>query len=494
MEANPSPNPVAIQRALDLIDPRLQRAVKHLADTIPGVYLVGGFVRDALLGMHPKDIDLEIFGILPHDLERCLNDLFPGQVNPVGRSFGIIKIDLAAGLEFDVSIPRRESKTGKGHTGFTIESDPWMSLEEAARRRDFTINAISYDLTKGVLVDPFHGITDLEHRILRVTDPKRFQDDPLRVYRALQLSARLHVTVDPQTLDLLQEMVARGDLNELAPERITEELKKLLLKAEHPSLGFKLAKQLGIIQTHFPELGELIDTPQEVEWHPEGDVWIHTLMVIDEAAKLIRQINRGFSESEKLQVMLGALCHDLGKPATTTVIDGRIRSRGHEEAGEEVTRHFCRRLAFGEDTIRAAIAAAKEHLKPALLARDHQNGTLSDAQYINAVRKLLKRIAPVSWRILIAVSEADSRGRGVSGAADASYTVGQRFVAAVKELRLDVEPIRPLLEGRDLLDLGMSPGPVMGQLIEHIEALRDDGKITTKEEALIEAKRCILHL
>ncbi|HWQ99300.1 MAG TPA: HD domain-containing protein, partial [Candidatus Methylomirabilis sp.] len=251
-----------------------------------------------------------------------------------------------------------------------------------------------------------------------------------------------------------------------------------------PSIGFELARELGIVKRDEPELNALIDCPQEAEWHPEGDVWIHTMMVLDEAAKIIRQDVRGFTDDEKLQVMLGALCHDLGKPATTAVVDGRTRSLGHEEAGEEPTKALCTQWTFSQDDVAAAVAVAREHLKPAMFAMAYEKGQMNDASYVNAVRRLLKRIHPTSWKVLIAASEADSRGRAVPGADTDPYTPGERFARAIRTNRLDEAPTKPLIQGRDLLNLGFTPGPEIGRRIKLVEEARDRGEVRTRDEAL----------
>jgi tRNA nucleotidyltransferase (CCA-adding enzyme) len=414
----------------------------------------------------------------------------------------VIKLAFGEGLAFDVSIPRRESKSGPGHKDFKVQGDPAMSVEEAARRRDFTMNSISADPLTGEYFDPFNGIHDLDQRVLRVTDHERFQDDPLRVYRAVQFTARMGLSVDPESFALMQEMVERGDLAYLKPERVTEELKKLLLKGEKPSLGFELARQLGIVEKYWPELHALIGVEQEPEWHPEGDVWIHTMMVVDEAAKIIRRTEDapGFRrwittedyaqrEKEKTQVMLGALCHDFGKPSTTKPMekDGvmRIRSLGHEEAGEAPTRAFCDRLKFSKDEVEAAVSVAREHLKPFVFAKQLEDGKVEQLTYVNMLRKLLKRIHPTPWNVLVAASEADSRGRTVPGCKTKTNNAGETLRHAVIEHKLDLAPTKKLLDGRDLIGaFGMKPGPEIGQWQKAAEEARDAGEIKTKEEAL----------
>ncbi len=452
--------------------------------TEPRALLVGGFVRDAVLGLEPKDADIEVYGVAPKRLEQLLDRLFLGRVNAVGRAFGVFKVNVDEGLEFDVAVPRRESKTGRGHKGFEVYGDPGMTIEDAARRRDFTINALAADPLTGEIFDPSGGIDDLRRGILRVTDPERFQDDPLRVYRALQFAARLDLTPDVRSRELLREMVLRGDLDELPKERVTEEVRKLLTKAERPSNGFELARELGVIKREYPELQAFIDCPQEAEWHPEGDVWIHTMMALDEAAKIIRQPHRNFTEDENIQVMLGVLCHDLGKPATTAQADGRTRSHGHSEAGAEPTKTLCSKWTFSRDHVAAVVAIAKEHMKPALYARAYEAGEMNDASYVNAVRRLLKRIHPTSWRVLIAAAEADSRGRAIPGADTEPYAAGERFARAVRTNRLDEAPAKPLIQGRDLLALGLKSGPGLGEIIRRVEDARDRGEVKTRDEAL----------
>lgn len=479
----------AVQRERFLAqEKRLLEAIQTLAKAVPQAYVVGGFVRDALRGVRAKDVDLEVYGVTPQKLEALLETMYPGQVVAAGRSFGILKIILEGGRELDVSIPRRESKNGSGHTGFLVESDPSMSPTEALRRRDFTINALAADPFTGEIQDPFGGLVDLEQGLLRVVDTQRFQDDPLRVYRGLQLTARLQLAVEPNTMTLMREMVSRGDMKELSKERITEEIKKLLLKAEKPSLGFELADRLGLIERDYPELHVLHATEQEKEWHPEGNVWIHTLMVIDQAAKIIRRTDQNYTEQEKLQIMLGALAHDLGKPATTEVLEGRIRSRGHEAAGEEPTKRLLAHWSFAQDIEYAAVMVAKEHLKPGMLAREVEKGTLDETSYPNAVRKLLKRIHPVSWRVLLASAEADWRGRALPNQDSETYPYGEFFTKAVLADGLDAAPHASLLQGRDLIELGLDPGPRLGEWINAIEEARDRGEIRTREEALAYVK------
>src|SRR5262245_44663774 len=250
-----------------------------VADRGGRALVVRGYVRDALRGVASKDLDLEWFGI-PQDrlaslLEGC------GRVEAVGRSFPVYKV-VRDGIEVDVALPRRESKRGRGHTNFDVQGDPFMSIEEAASRRDFTINAIAWDPLTDVIEDPFEGRADLQGGVLRAVDPRTFGDDSLRVLRAVQFAARLELTLDDATAALCRTTA----LDDLPAERVWGELEKLLLQAARPSRGFALALDLGVVDQVLPEMRPLVGCAQEPEWHPEGDVWTHTLMVIDQARAL----------------------------------------------------------------------------------------------------------------------------------------------------------------------------------------------------------------
>lgn len=472
---------------------RLARAIKEFHPDrkyrmrVPEALIVGGYVRDQALGLDPKDADIEVYGVDPERLYALLEKMF-GKTKEVGKAFGVIKVPIGNGLELDVSIPRRDSKVGKGHTGIQAQSDPSMSVKEAARRRDFTVNTMALDPMTGKRHDPYGGMDDLRAKILRVTDREQFQEDPLRVLRAMQFVARLEFSVDPESERLVREMVERGDLAELPPERITGELEKLLTKAARPSLGFEFGRRIGIVERLFPEATALVGVPQEPEWHPEGDVWIHTMMVVDAAAAIARR--DVLSKVEYRQVLLGALVHDFGKPSTTEVIDGRIRSRGHEEAGETPTREMCARLKFEKDDVEAAVAIAVNHLKPGIFYRARETGELNGKQYVNAVRKLVRRLGKTSWRVLLAASESDFRGRTIPGCDVDPYLPGKLLAETVVANGLDQEAAKPLVQGRDLITIfglkakDRTGSPIFGTILAAVESARDDGRIETREQAI----------
>jgi tRNA nucleotidyltransferase (CCA-adding enzyme) len=472
---------------------RLAQAVRSVPldarfGVAPRALLVGGYVRDAALGIASKDVDVEVFGVAPERLQGVLEALFPGQVGLVGRAFGIFKVHFGDGNEIDVSLPRRDRKVGPGHRGFVADADPGMAIAEAARRRDFTINAILEDPLTGERIDPHGGLADLAARRLRVVDPATFGEDPLRVWRGVQFVARFGLSVDPGTSAVMRRMVADDVLRELPPERVTEEWRKLLLKSRRPSDGFAMAKDLAILARSFPDLEALAGVPQEPEWHPEGDVWTHTLLALDQAAAIAER--EGLSSSDRLVALLGALCHDLGKPSTTAHRDGRIRSLGHAEAGIVPAKRVFRALSFGSAVEDAVLAVVREHLRPGLLWREVEQGHLDEAGYANAVRRLVRSVAPASRAAFLAAAEADARGRGPRSAVEPLPSI-DRMRAMIRAQGWDAVLPGPLLSGRDVVALGVAPGPDVGRLVAEIEALRDGGKIATRDEALEVLRRLV---
>ena len=425
---------------------------------------VGGWVRDQLLGRTSKDIDLEVYGIDGTRLRRLLEQL--GRVNAVGESFTVYKVG-----DIDVSLPRTESKRGRGHRGFVVTGDPSMSPEDAARRRDFTINAIAWDPEREEFLDPFEGRADLSQRRLRVVDPKTFGDDSLRVLRALQFSARFELTLDETTARICRET----PLDDLPAERVWGELEKLLLHAARPSRGFKLAEELGVIHKLFPELEALVGCQQEQEWHPEGDVWVHTLLVIDQARLRIDDLDY----PKQVAVMLGAVCHDFGKPATTAFIDGRIRSRGHEEAGVAPTHAFLDRLNIhtlqGYDVRGQVTGLVAQHLKPGMWRQSVS--PVGDG----AFRRLAKK---VDLELLARLAQSDCLGR--TGTFDCSAM--DWFLGRARTLGVEHKAPEPLLMGRHLLPLGLSPGPEIGRILKAVYEQQLDGTVTSVAEALAAAQ------
>ena len=434
--------------------------------------IVGGWVRDRLRGHPSKDVDLEVFGI-PQERLPVLLAAF-GRVEAVGQSFPVYKLIAPdGGVAIDVALPRRESKHGRGHKGFAVHGDPFMSLADGARRRDFTINAIAWDPLTDTYEDPFDVRTDLERRLLRAVDPRTFGDDSLRVLRAVQFAARFEFALDPATAALCRAI----PLDDLPAERIWGEIEKLLLQAFRPSIGLALALDLGIVDRLFPELAALVGCEQEPEWHPEGDVWVHTLMVIDKA----RELNGDLDRPRLITVMLGALCHDLGKPATTAVIDGRIRSMEHEEAGVAPTVQLLNRLNVhtidGFDVRGQVVGLVAQHLKPGAF---HKAGNVSDG----AFRRLAQK---VDLELLARVARADCLGR--TGPFDCSAM--DWFIERARRLGVEHQPPPPLLLGRHVLALGVAPGPRVGAILKQVYDKQLDGEIQTLADAIGEARRIV---
>lgn len=444
-------------------------AIARAAEAAGGrALVVGGWVRDRLLGRDSKDIDLEVYGIAPDRLRELLERF--GPVNTVGESFTVYKV---AGI--DVSLPRRDSKVGRGHRGFAVTGDPGMSVEEAARRRDFTVNAIAWDPLRDEYLDPFDGRTDLlDRRVLRAVDPRTFGDDSLRVLRGVQFAARFGLAMDEATAALCR----RTPLDDLPPERVWGELEKLLLQAPAPSVGFALALDLDVIRRLFPELLALVGCPQEPEWHPEGDVWVHTLMVIDQARLRIDDLDR----PRQITVMLGAVCHDLGKPLTTAVVDGRIRSMDHEQQGVAPATALLDRLNVhtigGFDVRRHVLGIVAHHLAPNAFYKSKT--PVGDG----AFRRLAQK---VDLELLARVAEADCLGR--AGNFDCSGITW--FLERARALGVEHAPPAPLVMGRHLLAMGLEPGPEVGRILRQVYERQLDGRVRTLDEGLAAARQII---
>ena len=430
---------------------------------------VGGWVRDQLRGVPSKDLDVEVFGLPQDQLVGVLSGL--GRVEAVGQSFPVYKLTGLSTGDIDVALPRRESKRGRGHKAFDVQGDPDMSIEEAARRRDFTVNAIAWDPLTDAYEDPFDGRGDLGRGLLRAVDPATFGDDSLRVLRAVQFAARFDFRLDDATAALCRTI----RLDDLPAERVWGEIEKLLLHAARPSIGLALALDLGVVGALLPELVPLVGCQQEPEWHPEGDVWVHTLMVIDEATAQSRDLDK----PQRTAVMLGAVCHDLGKPATTAFIDGRIRSLDHEQAGVEPTLRLLDRLNVhsigGYDVRGQVVGLVAHHLKPGMF---HKAANVGDG----AFRRLAQK---VDLELLARLARADCRGR--TGTFDCSAM--DWFIERAR--RVGVTPPAPLLLGRHVLSLGVPPGPRVGEIVKAVYERQLDGEITTLDDAIDTATRLI---
>ncbi len=475
------------------LHPVIARLAAAVRDAGGRALLVGGWVREAVrrrlagdAGPPPgREFDLEVYGLPAEPLTRVLARF--GSVKLVGEAFAVYKVvppaspagglsdeDAAAMPAIDVSLPRREAKVGPGHRGFDVRGDPALGFRDATRRRDFTVNAMLLDPLTGEIIDLWGGTDDLKAGILRAVDPATFIEDSLRVLRAMQFAARLEFEIDPQTVALCRTI----DLADLPAERVWGEFEKLFLLAARPSLGLAWAERLGIVDRLLPEVKTLIGCPQEPEWHPEGDVWTHTLLALDRA----REEAADLPPERRLTVILAVLCHDLGKPLTTAVIDGRIRSYEHEEAGIAPTRALLDRLNVhtlrGYDVRRQVIELVAHHLTPSHYHKNRDN--VGDG----AFRRLAARLEP---ELLYRVSRADCLGRtGVFSTAAQEW-----FIERVRALSVERRPPPPLLLGRHLLEMGLAPGPRVGRITRAVYELQLDGKVTDLESARREARRLL---
>ena len=447
--------------------------------------LVGGTVRDRLLGIESKDFDIEVYGLEPARLRTILETL--GHVNTVGEHFSVYKLvfyrpsprtepseDSASQVRFeiDVSLPRRESKSGRGHRGFVIEGDASMSFEEAARRRDFTINAILYDPLTDETIDPYGGREDLARRLLRAVAADTFIEDSLRVLRAVQLAARFEMTIDPATAELCRSI----DLSDLPRERVWVEMEKLLTLAEHPSIGLQAALELGVLSQLFPEIRLLVGCHPEEGGHPSEDAFTHTNHSLDEAAKLAADL----SKPKRITIMLATLCHDLAEPIASAAAG--LAPSEYDKAVVEQTRSILNRLGLhgsgGYDARSQVLALVREHRKPREFYR-HRD-TTSEGDF----RRLSQR---VDMDLLYRVSTACSRARGSAS----SCVAEEWFIERARALGVEHGPPPPLLQGRHLIEAGFEPGPQMGKLLRRVYELQLDGKVTTSDEALAAAHRMI---
>ena len=449
-----SGNPVVPKSVLDI--------AQAIATAAGRALIVGGFVRDHLRGQAGKDIDVEVYGLALDDLHDLLARF--GSVLTIGRSFGVLRIK---GLDVDFSLPRLDSKSGQGHRGFVVTTDPGLDFATASRRRDLTINSLGLDPLTRELFDPHGGQRDLALGILRATDPAHFNEDPLRGLRVAQFSARLEMQADAQ----LCALCAQLDLSELSPERVYEEVCKLMLKADRPSIGLAFLRHTNLVR-FFPELAALVDVKQDSQWHPEGDVWVHTLMVIDEAATLRD------SSTDDAALMFAALCHDFGKPATTTIEGERIRSPRHDVEGVALAQQFLARMRAPNELITRVGALVEHHLAPALFVK---NGAAAKG-YRRLARKLDD--AGVDVKLLLKVARADHLGRTTSEALAREFPAGDAFLRNAQALSIDQEAPKDVVLGRHLLARGLSAGPHFADLLNQCRELQDEYGLTDAEAIL----------
>jgi tRNA nucleotidyltransferase (CCA-adding enzyme) len=434
--------------------PELQRAC-----------LVGGCVRDWLLGIPNKDFDIEAFGVSYEQLAGALSRW--GRTNRVGRSFGVVKLTTRAGHTYDFGIPRRDSKVAPGHKGFEVDFDPRITLTEAAARRDYTINSLMFDWQRNEVLDFFGGREDLKSRVLRHTS-EAFAEDPLRVLRGMQFAARFDLRPAPETTALCRSI--KDGYSELAVERVREEWFKWAAKSVVPSRGLRFLVETEWVD-HFPEIRALIGTPQDPEWHPEGDVFVHTGHCLDSLVRLPEWL--AGEEETRIVLTLAVLAHDFGKPATTreATREGRARivSPGHEAAGGPSAEKFLNRIN--------APLAIRERVVPLVTNHLAHLQTLTD----HAVRRLAKRLEPAKIQELVVVMTADQFGRPPRPqmVSEGILALGSR----AGDLNVQSSAPQPILMGRHLKELGMEPSPDFGVILEAVFEAQLDGRVFTVADA-----------
>lgn len=426
---------------------RQQQMISEIASAVHDLggraLLVGGCVRDGLMGIPCYDIDCEVHGVAPDKLRALLGRF--GGIDESGEKYGIFTI---RGAGIDIALPRKETRTGPGHKDFAVCVDPMLPPETAAARRDFTVNAIMRDALTGEYVDPFGGIDDLKNGVLRAVPGGQFEEDPLRVLRGAQFAARFHLTPDRDTIGRMKRM----PLDRLSAARVMEETKKALLKSDRPSAYFSVLEQADALCPWFAELAALRAIPQNPVYHPEGDALAHTLMVLDEAAAVRDRM------SDPLSFMLACLCHDLGKATAMQVReDGRIQAIGHEHTGVPLIGDMLTRLGVSKQTIAYAKNMCRLHMRVHTCYYGKARVSRTNLLFDEAVSA-----DELAWLVV-----CDSRG---TGKPRENADIEEEFI--MERLHLYKEAAAgPMPDARMLMDAGCAPGPGLRAAIEKAREL-----------------------
>lgn len=457
----------------------------------PDVYAVGGFVRDLIRGDPSEDVDILI---THHSVADIIKKLKPkGKVDIVGKSFGVIKFTVA-GKTYDIALPRQDKpgqKKLRKHKDFIISADPALPLEKDLERRDFRCNSIAVRLQDGRMFDPFQGEKDIAERILKLTDPRTFPEDPLRVLRAARFASVLGFSVDPDIYDLSKGI----DLSGLSVERINEEIFKVLLFSPHPSRGLEELFKLGALGQIFPELEKLTLCIQDSVFHPEKDayghhtVWVHTLFAVDQARRIADLFR--LQEQKTVTLLLSVLLHDVGKPETTRWEYKRrrmvITSNGHDVSSAKIAKKILERHKIyswnGYDL---------KKMIPSLIRCHHRASELWQNREVVTKKAFNRLAADVEGEIelLVYLDAADRAGR-TQDPLRALDREGRWLLKKFKELNISKETIQPLIMGRDLIKQGVSPGPLMGRYLKKLYEMQLDNEFEEKADGLRIAKKMI---
>ncbi len=437
---------------------------RQVAEHSGAAFFVGGYVRDKLLGIENKDIDIEVHGIEPKELCEILDGI--GQRIEIGESFGIYSLK---GTHIDIALPRKEKCIGGGHRDIEVSVDPHAGTYGAAKRRDFTVNAIMQDVLTGEVADHFGGVEDLKNRVLRHVSDETFAQDPLRVLRAAQFAARLEFTVAEETKELCRGI----DLSKLSKERVEGELKKALLQARKPSVFFEVLREIGALGVWFPEVEALIGVPQNVKYHQEGDVWVHTMMVLDAAAMYRSEAQDPYG------LMLAALVHDLGKAVCMQVADGLVHAHGHDEAGVPLAKQFMKRLTDEKALSAYVCSLVGQHMKPNVCAR-----------HLSSVKKTNKMFDECKAKedlILLALS--DGKGK-IPALTPQEEQENRKFLSERLEVYREFMA-RPHVTGEDLIEMGLVPDENFSEILAYAHKLRLAGveKQAALKQTLVYARK-----
>ena len=437
--------------------PPIVSIIHRISQKGGNVFLVGGAVRDLLLGVQIKDLDVEVHGVPLDDLQLLLKQF--GPVVLVGKAFGVLRL---AGLDVDWSIPRKDAVGRKPE----VITDPFMDIKEAFLRRDLTINAMGINLVTFDLIDPFGGYNHLKQHILSTPDKNKFLEDPLRFYRVMQFISRFEMFPNEQ----LNEICKNMDISNVSVERIEIEFDKLMLKSKKPSLGIRWLQDIGRLRDVLPELHDTVDIPQEPSWHPEGGVFEHTMQCLDAAAVMEYD-----NDEDKLKVMYAVLCHDLGKAETTENIGGHWKSIGHSKVGVKLSKNMLSRITKRKELRDAVGKLVRYHMSPAQFVAANAKPP--------AYKRLAKKVDPeVTLDLLAKVALADKQGRNpIKGAPlTKHFPAIDKFLQIARNAKVQKLPEPPILLGRDLMGI-VEPGPQMGELLHRAYEIQIERGIKDKE-------------